>query len=59
MARLGDVCIINPKAPAIDDNLMVSFIPMPKVGENGEFDGQGTATRGEAAAVIFRFKDGE
>ena len=38
MARLGDVCIINPKSPGFDDNLKVSFIPMPKVGENGEFD---------------------
>ncbi len=27
--------------------------------ENGEFDENGTATRGEAAAVIFRFKNGD
>ena len=38
MARLGDICTINPKTPTLDDNLSVSFIPMPKVGENGEFD---------------------
>jgi len=36
--RLGDVCIINPKSPGFEDNYKVSFIPMPKVGENGEFD---------------------
>lgn len=38
MARLGDICIINPKSPGFDDTLAVSFVPMPKVGENGEFD---------------------
>ena len=36
--RLGEVCTINPKAPAFEDDLLVSFVPMPKVGENGEFD---------------------
>ena len=36
--KLGDICIINPKAPKCDEALRVSFIPMPKVGENGEFD---------------------
>lgn len=38
MSRLGDICIINPKSPGFDDELAVSFVPMPKVGENGEFD---------------------
>ena len=38
MARLGDVCIINPKVPPIDDSMLVSFVPMQRVGEEGEFD---------------------
>ena len=38
MARLGEICIINPKSPSFDDSLVVSFVPMPKVGENGEID---------------------
>ena len=33
-----DVCTINPKAPTLEDDLQVSFVPMPRVGENGEFD---------------------
>jgi len=36
--RLGDICFVNPKAPSFDDYFTVSFVPMPKVGENGEFD---------------------
>ena len=38
MARLKDICIINPKSPGFQDELAVSFVPMPKVGEHGEFD---------------------
>lgn len=38
MKKLKDICIINPKSPSLDDALTVSFVPMPKVGENGEFD---------------------
>ena len=36
--KIGEVCEINPKAPNLNDDLEVSFVPMPKVGENGEFD---------------------
>ena len=38
MVKLRDICMINPKAPALVDDLEVSFVPMPKVGEQGEFD---------------------
>ena len=36
--KLKDICTINPKAPCLSDDLMVSFVPMTKVGEHGEFD---------------------
>lgn len=36
--KLKDICTVNPKAPDLSDDLMVSFVPMPKVGEHGEFD---------------------
>ena len=36
--RLGDVCIFNPKDPKFNDDFEISFVPMTKVGENGEFD---------------------
>ena len=38
MTRLGDICIINPKAPEFDDKYLVSFVPMQKVTENGIID---------------------
>lgn len=38
MAKLGEVCLINPKSCALRDDTEVSFVPMTKVGECGEFD---------------------
>ena len=38
MARLGDICTVNPKIPNLDDRLRVSFVPMNKITENGEID---------------------
>ena len=38
MAKLGEVCLINPKSCALRDDTEVSFVPMTKVGERGEFD---------------------
>lgn len=38
MAKLKEFCTINPKAPVLTDDLEVSFVPMPRVGEQGEFD---------------------
>ena len=59
MARLGDVCIINPKTPVIDDNLTVSFIPMPKVGENGEFDASEIKEYREVKKGFTYFQNGD
>ena len=38
MVKLGEVCLINPKSCTLRDDTEVSFIPMTKVGEHGEFD---------------------
>lgn len=38
MARLGDVCFINPKGGVLEDNCDVSFIPMQNVSEEGTVD---------------------
>ena len=38
MVKLGDICIINPKVPELDDNLLVSFIPMQNITNDGQID---------------------
>lgn len=38
MAKLGDVCEINPKAEVISDDTEVSFIPMQNVTNDGKID---------------------
>lgn len=38
MARLGDVCIVNPKGKTLSDELEVSFVPMQNVSEDGNID---------------------
>lgn len=39
LTTLGQCCEINPKRPRnIDDELMVSFVPMPAVSEDGKID---------------------
>ena len=38
MAKLGDVCEINPKAGVIPDDTEVTFIPMQNVTEDGRID---------------------
>ena len=57
--RLGEICVINPKAPALDDNLSVSFVPMPKVGENGEFDPSEIKQYHEVKKGFTYFQDGD
>jgi len=57
--RLGDVCVINPKTPVLDENLTVSFIPMPKVGENGEFDPSEIREYCEVKKGFTYFEDGD
>lgn len=39
LTTLGECCVLNPKRPRnIDDDLMVSFVPMPSVSEDGHID---------------------
>lgn len=38
MARLGDVCTINPRAERLPDDFEVSFVPMQNVSEEGFVD---------------------
>ena len=40
LTTLGRCCELNPKRPTnIDDDLLVSFVPMPAVSEDGHIDG--------------------
>ena len=42
MTTLGKCCELNPKRPKdIDDDLLVSFVPMPAVSEDGRIDTSG------------------
>lgn len=39
LTSLGECCVLNPKRPRdISDELMVSFVPMPAVSEDGKMD---------------------
>lgn len=39
VTTLDECCVLNPKRPRdIDDELMVSFVPMPAVSEDGKID---------------------
>lgn len=39
ITTLGECCELNPKRPrVIDDELLVSFVPMPAVSEDGKID---------------------
>ena len=39
LTTLGECCEVNPKRPRnIDDDLMVSFVPMPAVSEDGKIN---------------------
>ena len=59
MARLGDVCIINPKVPPIDDSMLVSFVPMQRVGEEGEFDPSELRTYADVKKGFTYFADAD
>ena len=59
MERLGDVCIINPKVPPIDDSMLVSFVPMQRVGEEGEFDPSEQRTYADVKKGFTYFADAD
>ena len=59
MVKLKDICIINPKSPVLAENLPVSFVPMPKVGENGEFDPSEIKPYHEVKKGFTSFQEGD
>lgn len=39
LTTLGECCVVNPKRPRnIDDDILVTFVPMPAVSEDGKID---------------------
>ena len=59
MAKLKDICTINPKNVTLEDDLEVSFVPMPKVGEQGEFDPSEIKTYQEVKKGFTNFQNGD
>ena len=59
MAKIKDICTINPKAPALVDDVEVSFVPMPKVGEQGEFDPSETKAYQDVKKGFTNFQNGD
>lgn len=59
MAKLGDVCIINPKGKSLDDDCDVSFVPMQSVSEDGTVDVTTIRKYGEVKKGFTNFQDGD
>ena len=59
MARLGDVCIINPKDKIEDSELEVSFVSMQRVSENGDIDSSETRKVSEVCKGFTSFCEGD
>lgn len=59
MAKLGEVCLINPKSCTLRDDTEVSFIPMTKVGEHGEFDASEIKNYSEVKKGFTNFQNGD
>ena len=59
MAKLGEVCLINPKSCTLKDDTEVSFIPMTKVGEHGEFDASEIKNYLEVKKGFTNFQNGD
>lgn len=57
--RLGDVCIVNPKAAPISDETEVSFIPMQCVSENGKIDTTDIRKYSEVKKGFTSFKEND
>ena len=57
--KLKEICLLNPKPEHIDDSLPVSFVPMAKVGERGEFDPSEIKTYQEVKKGFTYFENGD
>lgn len=59
MAKLGEVCVINPKGKLLDDDYDVSFVPMQSVSEDGTVDVTTIRKYGEVKKGFTNFRDGD
>ena len=60
LKTLGQCCELNPKRPkGIDDNLMVSFVPMPAVSEYGQIDCSDVKPYGEVKKGFTYFAEND
>ena len=59
MEKLGEVCLINPKSCTLRGDTGVSFIPMTKVGEHGEFDASEIKNYSEVKKGFTNFQNGD
>lgn len=59
MAKLGEVCEVNPKTEKYEDDFKVSFVPMPKVSETGKIDTSEIRSYRDVKKGFTGFKDGD
>ena len=60
LTTLGKCCELNPKRPRdINDDLMVSFVPMPAVNEEGEIDCSDSRPYGEVRKGFTYFAEND
>ena len=59
MAKLGDVCEINPKAGVISDDTEVSFVPMQNVTNDGRIDPSGIKKYCDIKKGFTNFRDND
>jgi type I restriction enzyme S subunit len=61
LKKLGDCCHINPRRSniSLNDNEMVSFVPMPAVNENGYIDGATDEEYGKVKKGFTYFENGD
>ncbi|MGQ3673908.1 restriction endonuclease subunit S [Xanthobacter sp. TB0139] len=60
MARLGDVCEVNPRIPkGISDNTLVSFLPMSAISEDGYVAFEEARAYGEVKKGYTYFERGD
>lgn len=61
LRKLGDCCHINPRRSniSLNDNDLVSFVPMPAVNENGYIDGAADERYGKVKKGFTYFENGD
>lgn len=59
MARLGDICTINPRIKTFQDDFMVSFVPMQNVSEEGTVDASIIKYYGEVKKGFTYFQEND